>query len=118
MSDFVTPFRPGSALIRMVASTAAPSGTLVGVSGDWTSLIGNESQSADAWLAYGPTSAVVSGALIPVVGAPMPPNNTANFLFLPARTVQAFTFSGPTFFGGQTNNGQAAILDLVVGDGT
>lgn len=117
MADKIAPFKVGSACVAILGSTTAPSGTLVNMVGDYTLYAFNRSTTQDAYLAYGPTSSIVNSAVIPVVNNPAPQNATQNVVPIPHQTVQTFTFSGPTFFGGLTAAGNVTI-DLVVGDGS
>lgn len=116
--DGFRPFKPGGPLISILASNTSPTGqTLIGLAGDWSLLIDSKpvvpgATPGDTYLAYGPTSAVVSVAVGPTIGAP----GTQNLVSIPAGSIQTFTFSGPTYFGGIGDRGQAK-LDLLVGDG-
>ena|ERR1700682_2875936 len=114
--DFQTPFRPSGPLIAVLGSTTPPSGTLIAQTGDWCALIYNRSATQDGYLAYGPTSSNVAGAVIPVVGVPSAPG-TAQMVQLPRGSLQTFTFSGPTFFGGLTAAGNITI-DITPGTGS
>jgi hypothetical protein len=99
----------------LLGSTTAPSATLIGLSGQYTVHAYNRSATQDAYLAYGPTSAAVNSAVIPVVNNP--PGVTQFVIPLPFRSVQTFTFSGPTFIGGLTAAGNV-VIDITTGTGS
>jgi hypothetical protein len=117
MPDMISPLKPSGPCVSILGSTTAPSGTLINMVGDFTLHAFNRSTTQDAYLAYGQSSAAIAGAVIPVVGNPAPPNATQNVLPIPHATVQTFTFSGPTFFGGLTAAGNV-VIDLTPGVGT
>jgi hypothetical protein len=117
MADMISPFKVAGPCISILGSTTAPSGTLINMVGDWTIHAFNRSTTQDAYLAYGPSSDVVTRATVPVVGEPAPPNLTRNVVPIPHATVQTFTFSGPTYFGAITAAGNV-VIDLTPGAGT
>ena len=116
MSDFQSPFRPAGPAVALLASDTAPSATLINLTGDWSALVYNRSTSQDAYLAWGPTSAAVNTAIIPLVGTPQPKNQTQNVVPIPHGAIQTFTFSGPTYFGGLATGGNT-VIDLSPGIG-
>ena len=112
--DMVSPFKVAGQAFAILGSTTPPSGTLLNLFGDFTIHVFNRSTTQDAYLAYGASSSIVSSAQIPVLGAPPA---SQNVLPIPHATIQTFTFSGPTYFGGLTAAGNV-ILDITPGLGT
>lgn len=110
--DSGSAFKPFGPAVALLASTTAPSGTLVNLTGDWALLAFNRSTSVDAYLAYGSSSGAVASAVVPVVGSPG--GTTQNVIPLPRGTIQTFTFSGPTFLAGVTGSGNT-IIDITTG---
>ena len=109
--DAGTAFKPAGPTVAILGSNAAPSAFYMNMTGDWALIAFNRSTTVDAYLAYGPTSAAVASASVPLVSAPAPADtpNPQNLLALPRGTIQTFTFSGPTFLGGITATGNATI---------
>lgn len=117
MADFASPFRVSGALMTLLGSGSATGGaTLMSMVGDGSVLLFNRSALTDAYLAYGPNSNVIASTVLPVVGAVPPASGGPNLLPLPARSLQTFTFSGPTFVGMLAPGGNA-LVDVVPGDG-
>src|ERR1700675_4737379 len=118
MADFTIPFQPGGPFVSLLGSSTNSGSTMqINQTGAYSLLVFNRAASQDAYLAYGPNSNVVASAVLPVVGAAPPPSGGPNLLPLPARTVQTFTFAGPTFFSIIIPGTGNAIVDLVPGDG-
>lgn len=117
MAEFSTPFRNGGPTIAILGSFGVtPSALFINQAGDWSMIVSNRSAAQDAYLGYGATSAAAVSNVVPVTGL-NPSNNSQNVNSVPFRTVQSFTFSGPTFFAvvvPATN----AILDLTPGEGS
>lgn len=113
--DAGTAFKPVGPTVAILGSFAvSPPGTLIGLTGDWALLVFNRSTTIDGYLAYGPSSAAVTGAVIPAVSTPAPAPvaggaNIQNVLPLPRGTIQTFTFSGPTYIGAITGSGNTTI---------
>ncbi len=119
MADFIMPFQPGGPFVSLLGSSSnAGSAMLIAQAGAYSLLAFNRAATQDAYLAYGPNSTIVASATLPVVGAGPPPSGGPNLLPLPARTLQKFTFSGPTFVSIVIPGTGNAIVDLAPGDGT
>lgn len=108
-------FKPVGPCVALFGSFGvSPPGTLVNLTGDWALLVFNRSTTADAYLAYGPSSDAVTGSIVPVVSTPAAPaaaglTSLQNVLPLPRGTIQTFTFSGPTSFGVVMGSGNTTI---------
>lgn len=118
MADFASPFRPGGPLMSVLGSSNnAGSAFLMNQQGDGSLMVFNRSAVTDAYLVYGPNSTLVATTILPVVGS-IPPNaGGPNLLPMPARSLQSFTFSGPTFFNVIVAGVGNVIIDMVNGDG-
>lgn len=120
MADQIAPFRPSPPAFCLNGSTPVQSAAFVGMTGDWSLLVYNRSQSQDAYLSYGPTSTVVTANTIPTPGgAPVntAPNAAGGVIPIPQGSLQVFTFSGPTFLCALVASGNAQ-LDCIAGDGS
>lgn len=117
--DFVAPFQPAGPMLSLLGSSSnSTAATLLAMQGPFTLLAFNRSAATDAYLVYGPNSGVVSGTVLPAVGAFPPSTGGPNLLPMPFRTSQTFTFQGPTFVGILIPGTGNAIIDITVGDGS
>lgn len=119
MPDFQSPFRPAGVARALLGSFGVSTqATLITRSGDWQALVFNRSSTQDAYLAYGPSSTAVAGSSIPLETG-LGNAATGHVVPIPSRSLQTFTFSGPTFFGILVPaGGNTAIIDITPGTGS